>query len=116
MSGLRRFGGGVRAAGTLLETEAVANEEATPGRGCLHGTPIYVLGLGGGAVHSSGGGAIGIASLRGGDGLHTQIHPLDGASGGTTGLLGTSGVPNALAGLCAILGNQQSHNVPLTDL
>ena len=27
-----------------------------------------------------------------------------------------SGVPNELAGLCALLGNQQSHNVPLTNL
>ena len=27
------------------------------------------------------------------------------------GLLDTAGVPNELAGLCALLGNQQSHNV-----
>ena len=27
-----------------------------------------------------------------------------------------SGVPNELAGLCALLGNQQSHNVSLTNL
>ena len=39
-----------------------------------------------------------------------------GVLGETSGLLGTSGVPNELAGLCALLGNQQSHNVSLTNL
>ena len=75
-----------------------------------------VLGLGGGAVPSLGGGAMNLASLLGGGGLHTQMNPLDGLLGGITGLIGTSGVPNELAGLCAILGNQQSHNVSLTNL
>lgn len=76
-----------------------------------------VLGLGGGAVPSLGGGAMNLASLLGGGGLQTQINPLAGALGGPSmGLLGASGVPNELAGLCALLGNQQSHNVTLTNL
>ena len=57
-----------------------------------------------------------LASLLGGGGLHTQMNPLDGVLGGTMGLFGTSGVPTELAGLCALLGNQQSHNVSLTNL
>ena len=75
-----------------------------------------VLGLGGGAVPSLGGGAMDLASLLGGGGLQTQITPLAGVLGGCAGLPGTSGVPNELAGLCALLGNQQSHNVPLANL
>ena len=75
-----------------------------------------VLGLGGSAVPSLDGGAVSLASLLGGGGLQTQINPLVGVLGGTTGLLGTSGVPNGLAGLCALLGNQQSRDVPLTNL
>ena len=76
-----------------------------------------VLGLGGGAVPSLGGGAMNLASLFGGGGLQTQMNPLAGAMGGPSmGLLGASGVPNELAGLCALLGNQQSHNVTLTNL
>ena len=67
-------------------------------------------------VPSLGGGAVNLASLLGGGGLHTQMNPLADVLGGTTGLLGTSGVPNELAGLCALLGNQQSHNVSLTNL
>ena len=60
-----------------------------------------------------------LASLLCGGGLQTQINPLAGVLGGsTTDLLGTSGVPNELAGLCALPGNQQSHNdiVSLTHL
>ena len=57
-----------------------------------------------------------LASLLGGGGLHTQMNPLAGGLGGTTSLLVTSGVPNELAGLCALLGNQQSQNVSLTNL
>ena len=75
-----------------------------------------VLGLGGGAVPSLGGGAMNFASLLGGVGLQSQINSLAGALGGSSGLLGTSGAPTELAGLCAILGNQQSHNVSLTNL
>ena len=67
-------------------------------------------------VPSLGGGAMNLASLLGGGGLHTQMNPLDGVLGGTTGLIGTSGVPNEPVGLCALLGNQQSHNVSLTNL
>ena len=82
------------------------------------------LGLGGSAVPSLGGGAMNLASLRlsllvvavGGGGLQTQIIPLAGVLSGTTGLLGTPGVPNEPVGLCALLGNQQSHNVSLTNL
>ena len=75
-----------------------------------------VLGLGGGAVPSLGGGAMNLDSLLGGGGgLQTQINPLAGVLGGTTGLLGTAGVPNELAVLCALLGNQQTHNVSLTN-
>ena len=74
------------------------------------------LGLGGGAVPSLGGGAMNLASLLGRGGLHTQINPLAGVLGGTTSLLGTSGVPNEFAGLCELLGSQQSHNAPLTNL
>ena len=44
------------------------------------------------------------------------MSPLDGVVGGATGLLGTPGMPNELAGLCALLGNQQSHNISLTNL
>ena len=76
-----------------------------------------VLGLGGGAVPSLGGGTMNLASLLGGGGLQTQITPLAGALGGPSmGFLGASGVPGELAGLCALLGNQQSHNVTLTNL
>ena len=78
-----------------------------------------VLGLGVGAVRipSLGGGAMNLASLLGGGGgLQTQINPLAGVLGGTSGLLGTPGVSNELVGLCALLGNQQSHNVSLTNL
>ena len=78
-----------------------------------------VLGLGGGAVPLLGGGAMNLAklaSLLGGGGLQAHINPLAGVLGGSTGLLGTAGVPNELAGLCALLGNQQSHNVTLTNL
>ena len=76
-----------------------------------------VLGLGGGAVPSLGGGTMNLASLLGGGGLQTQITPLAGAMGGPSmGFLGASGVPGELAGLCALLGNQQSHNVTLTNL
>ena len=76
-----------------------------------------VLGLGGGAVPSLGGGAMNLASLLGGGGLQTQMNPLAGALGGPSmGFIGASGVPNELAGLCALLGNQQSHNVTLTNL
>ena len=58
-----------------------------------------------------------LASLLGGSSLRTQINPLAGILGGSSsGLLGASGVPNELAGLCALLGNQQSHNVTLTNL
>ena len=58
-----------------------------------------------------------LASLLGGGGLQAQMNPLAGALGGPSmGLLGASGVPNELAGLCALLGNQQSHNVTLTNL
>ena len=60
-----------------------------------------------------------LASLLGGachGGFQSQINPLAGVLGGSTGLLGTSGVPYELAGLCALLGNQQSHNVSLTNL
>ena len=58
-----------------------------------------------------------LASLLGGGGLQTQITPLAGALGGPSmGFLGASGVPGELAGLCALLGNQQSHNVTLTNL
>ena len=57
-----------------------------------------------------------LASLLGGGGLNTQINPLAGVLGGAFGLLGMSGVPNELAGLCALLGNQQSHNVSLKNL
>ena len=75
-----------------------------------------VLGLGGGAVHSLGGGAMNFASLLGGGGLQSQMNALAGVLGGSSGLLGTAGVPNELAGLCALLGNQQSHTVTLTNL
>ena len=45
------------------------------------------------------------------------MNPLAGALGGPSmGLLSASGVPSELAGLCALLGNQQSHNVTLTNL
>ena len=54
-----------------------------------------------------------LASRFGGGGLQTHISPLTGVLGGTTGICG---VPNELAGLCALLGNQQSHNAPLTNL
>ena len=60
-----------------------------------------------------------LASLLGGachGGFQSRINPLAGVLGGSTGLLGTSGVPYELAGLCALLGNQQSHNVSLTNL
>ena len=57
-----------------------------------------------------------LASLLGGGDVHTQMNPLAGVLGGTAGLLGTSGVTNELAGLCVLLGNQQSHNVSLTNL
>ena len=57
-----------------------------------------------------------LTSLLGEGGLHTQINPLAGGIGGTTGLLSTSDAPNGLAGLCALLGNQQSHTVSLTNL
>ena len=58
-----------------------------------------------------------LASLLGGGGLQTQMHPLAGVLGGSSsGLLGVNSVPNELAGLCALLGNQQSHNVTLTNL
>ena len=77
-----------------------------------------VLGLGGSTAPSLGGGAMNLASLftsrwwwstiR----LQTQINPL----AGVLGLIGTSGVLNELAGLCALLSNQQSHNVSLTNL
>ena len=57
------------------------------------------------------------ASLLGGRGLQAQMTPLAGALGGpSSGLLGVNGVPNELAGLCALLGNQQSRNVTLTNL
>ena len=46
----------------------------------------------------------------------TVINPLALVLGETSGLHGTSGVPSKLAGLCDLLGNQQSHNVRLTDL
>ena len=49
-----------------------------------------------------------LASLLGGGGLQSQINPLAGVLGGSTGLLGTSGVPNGLAGLCALLGIKPS--------
>ena len=78
-----------------------------------------VLGLGGGAVPSLGGGAMNLASLLGGGGLQAQMTPLAGALGGSSSglrVLGVNGVPNELAGLCALLGNQQSHNVTLTNL
>ena len=75
-----------------------------------------VLGLGGDAVPSLGGGAMNLASLLGGGGLQTQINPLAGVLGGSSGLLGASGVLDKLADLCALLGNQQSHNVTLTNL
>ena len=75
-----------------------------------------VLMLGGSAISSLGGGAMNLASLLGGGGLQTQINPLAGVLGGITGLLGTSGVPNELGGLCTLLDNQQSHNVSLTNL
>ena len=57
-----------------------------------------------------------LASLLGGGGLQTQTNPLAGVVGGTTGLIGTAGVQNELADLCALLGSQQRHNVPLTNL
>ena len=82
----------------------VANEEATPGTDRKSTLDASVLGLGGGAVPSLGGGAMNLASLLGGGGLQTQMNPLASVLGGTTGLLGTSGVPNELAGLCALLG------------
>ena len=69
------------------------------------------LGLSGGVVPSSGGVAINLASLLGG-GLQTQSNPLAGILGGcTTGLLGTASMTNELAGL----GNQQRHNISLTN-
>ena len=76
----------------------------------------FVLGLGGGAVPSLGGGAMSFALLGGGGGLQSQMNPHAGVLGRSSGLLCTSGVPNELAGLCALLGNQQSHNVTLTNL
>ena len=58
-----------------------------------------------------------IASLLGGGGgLQSQINPLASGFGGSSRPLGMSGVPNELAGLCALLGNQKIHNVPLTIL
>ena len=75
-----------------------------------------VLELGGGAVPALGGGAMHRVSLLDEGGLHTQMNPLAGVLGGTTGLVGTSGAPNGLAGLCALLGNQQRQNVSLTNL
>ena len=59
-----------------------------------------------------------LASLLGGGpgGLQSQINPLAGVLGGSSGFLGTAGVLKELAGLCALLGNQQSHNVTLTNL
>ena len=45
-----------------------------------------------------------------------QMNPLAGVLGGDEGLLGTYGVPSELARLCALLGNQQRHNVSLTNL
>ena len=75
-----------------------------------------VLGLGGGAVPSLGGGAMNLASLLGGGGLQTQSDPPAGILGGSTGLLGMAGVPNERAGLCVLLGNQQSHSASLTNL
>ena len=74
------------------------------------------LGLGGGAVPSLGGGAMNLASLLGGGGLQSQTNLLAGVLGGSSGLIGTSGVPNELAGLCALLGNQQRHNVSHTNV
>ena len=47
-----------------------------------------------------------LASLLGGGGFQSQFNPLVGVLGGSTGIIGTSGVPNELAGLCALLGNQ----------
>ena len=46
-----------------------------------------VLGLGGGAVPSLGSGAMNLASLLGGGGLQSQINPLAGVLGGSTGLI-----------------------------
>ena len=51
-----------------------------------------------------------LASLLGGGGLQSQMDPLAGVLGASSGPLGTAGVPNELEGLCALLGNQQSHN------
>ena len=56
------------------------------------------------------------SSLLGGGGLQTQNNLLASVLGGTAGLFGASGVPNELARLCALLGNQQSHSVPHTNL
>ena len=100
----------------MVDAGQLTNAEVTLRiRGSLHKN-ASVLGHGGGAVPSLGGGAMNLASLLGGGGLQTQINPLAGVLGGSTGLLGTAGVPNELAGLCALLGNQQSHNVTLTNL
>ena len=98
-----------------VDAGKVANEEATLHiRGSPHWTPLssgWVL-----ARYPLGGGAMNLAYLLGGGGLQTQINPLAGVLGGSTGILGMSGVPSELAGLCALLGNQQSHNVSLTNL
>ena len=67
-------------------------------------------------VPSLGGGAMNLASHLGGVGLQAQSNPRVRVLGGLTGLLRTAGVPNELAGLCALLGNQQSHSVSLTNL
>ena len=102
--------GGGRGAGSRQGSDSSYQRESTP--------DASALGLGGGAVPSLqlGGGAMNLASLLGGGGFQSQINPLDGVLGGSTGLLSTPGVLNKLAGLCALLGNQQSHNVPLTNL
>ena len=107
---MRRFGGDVWAADKLLVKEAdagqVVNEEATLHiRGSIHSLDTSVLGLGGGAVPSLGGGAMNLASLLGGGGgFKSQINPVVGVLGGSTGLLGTAGVPNELAGSVCTLG------------
>ena len=50
-----------------------------------------VLGLGGGAVPSLGGGTMNLASLLGGGGLQAQMNPLAGALGGPSmGFLGAT--------------------------
>ena len=49
------------------------------------------------------------ASLLGGGGLQSQINPLAGVLGGSSGLLGTSGVPNELADLCALLATNKAN-------